>query len=67
MQFSLPGEVSITFTENAPNLLTVILHRCGIELTFETVMGTYKNQALDPHVKLDTHVNRERFRDEWFK
>lgn len=52
---------SIIFAENASNLLTVILHRCGIERTFETVMSVYESQALDPH------VNRERFREEWFE
>ncbi len=51
----------IIFAENASNLLTVILHRCGIERTFETVMRVYESQALDPH------VNRERFREEWFE
>jgi len=51
----------IIFAENASNLLTVILHRCGIERTFETVMSVYESQALDPH------VNRERFREEWFE
>ncbi len=52
---------SIIFAENASNLLTVILHRCGIERTFETIMSVYKSQALDPH------VNRERFREEWLE
>lgn len=52
---------SIIFAENASNLLTVILHRCGIQRTFETVMSVYESQALDPH------VNRERFREEWFE
>jgi putative transposase len=52
---------SIIFTENASNLLTVILHRCGIERTFETVMSVYQSQTLDPH------VNGERFRKEWFE
>ncbi len=52
---------SIIFAENASNLLTVILHRCGIERTFETIMSVYESQALDPH------VNRERFREEWFE
>ena len=51
----------IIFAENASNLLTVILHRYGIERTFETVMSVYESQALDPH------VNRERFREEWFE
>ena len=52
---------SIIFAENASDLLTVILNRCGIQRTFETIMSVYESQALDPH------VNRERFRDEWFK
>lgn len=52
---------SIIFAENESNLLTVILHRCGIERTFKTVMNVYKSQALDPH------VNRERFRKEWLE
>jgi len=52
---------SIIFAGNASNLLTAILHRCGIERTFETVMSVYESQALDPH------VNRERFREEWFE
>jgi len=50
---------STIFAENASDLLTVILHDCGIERTFETVMSVYDSQALDPH------VNRKRFRDEW--
>ena len=52
---------STIFAENASVLLTVILQDCGIERTFETVMSVYESQALDPH------VNRERFRDEWFE
>jgi IS4 transposase len=52
---------STIFAENASDLLTVILHRCGIQRTFETIMSVYQSQALDPH------VNRERFRDEWFE
>jgi len=52
---------STIFAENASDLLTVILQDCGIERTFETVMSVYDSQALDPH------VNRERFRDEWFE
>lgn len=52
---------STIFAENASSLLTVILHKCGIERTFETVMSVYESQALDPH------VNRERFREEWFE
>ena len=49
------------FAEKAADLLTVILHKCEIQRTFETTMSAYKNQALDPHVK------RERFRKEWFE
>ncbi len=52
---------STIFAENASDLLTVILKDCGIERTFEIVMSVYNSQALDPH------VNRERFRDEWFE
>jgi hypothetical protein len=48
---------STVFAENASDLLTVILHRCGIQRAFETIMSVYENQALDPH------INRERFRD----
>jgi len=33
---------------------------CGVERTFETVMNVYQSQALD------SHVNRERFREEWW-
>jgi len=51
---------STIFAENALDLLTVILHICGIEMTFENIMGVYASQALDPH------VNRKRFREEWF-
>ena len=51
---------STIFTENASDLLTVILHICGIQRIFETIMSVFESQALDPH------VNRERFRDEWF-
>lgn len=48
------------FAENASEQLTIILRFCGIERTFETVMGVYESQALDPH------VNRYRFREEWW-
>jgi len=51
---------STIFAENASDLLTVILNRCGIQRTFETIMSVYESQALDPH------VNRERFREECF-
>jgi IS4 transposase len=49
------------FAEKAADLLTVILHKCEIQRTFETTMSVYKSQALDPH------VNRKRFREEWFE
>ena len=52
---------STIFTENASDLLTVILHICGIQRIFETIMSVFESQALDPH------VNRERFRDKWFE
>ncbi len=51
---------STIFTENAGDQLTLILRYYGIERTFETVMNVYQSQALDPH------VNRERFKDEWW-
>lgn len=51
---------STIFTENASDQLTIILRYYGVERTFETVMNVYQSQALDPH------VNRERFRDEWW-
>jgi putative transposase len=51
---------STIFTENASDQLTLILRYCGIERTFDTVMNVYQSQALDPH------VNRERFRAEWW-
>jgi IS4 transposase len=51
---------STIFTENADAQLTLILRYCGVERTFETVMNVYQSQALDPH------VNRERFRAEWW-
>jgi IS4 transposase len=51
---------STIFTENAGDQLTLILRYYGVERTFETVMNVYSSQALDPH------VNRERFRDEWW-
>jgi transposase len=51
---------STIFTENASDQLTLILRYCGVERTFDTVMKVYQSQALDPH------VNRERFRAEWW-
>lgn len=52
---------STIFAEIASDLLAVMLKEFGIERTIETVMSIYVSQALDPH------VNRERFRDEWFE
>jgi IS4 transposase len=52
---------STIFAENASDLLTIILKGSGIKRTFGTVMSVYDSQALDPH------VNRKRFRDEWFE
>ena len=51
---------STIFAETASDLLTSVLNCCGLSKNFETVMGVYDSQALDPH------VNRERFRDEWW-
>ncbi|MBW6481213.1 MAG: IS4 family transposase [Bacteroidales bacterium] len=51
---------STIFAENADKQLTLILRYCGIERTIETVMNVYSSQALDPH------VNRYRFREEWW-
>jgi len=50
---------STIFAENASDQLTLILRYCGIQRTFETVMGVYDSQALDPH------VNRKRLMDSW--
>jgi hypothetical protein len=36
------------------------LKYCGIEMSLEMFMEVYSSQALDPH------VNRQRFRDEWW-
>lgn len=51
---------STIFTENASDQLTLILRYCGIEKTIEIVMEVYESQAIDPH------VNRYRFRDDWW-
>jgi IS4 transposase len=51
---------STIFAENADKQLTLILRYCGIERTIETVMNVYSSQALDPH------VNRYRFREDWW-
>ena len=51
---------SIVFAENADDQLTLLLRYLGITKTLETVIRVYDSQALDPH------VNRERFRAEWW-
>jgi len=51
---------SIIFAENADDQLTLLLRYMGITRTLETIAGVYDSQALDPH------VNRERFRAEWW-
>jgi IS4 transposase len=51
---------SIIFAENADDQLTLLLRYLGIARTLETIAGVYESQALDPH------VNRERFRAEWW-
>ena len=51
---------SIIFAENADDQLTLLLRYMGMTRTLETIAGVYDSQALDPH------VNRERFRAEWW-
>jgi IS4 transposase len=51
---------SIVFSENADDQLTLILRHLGITKNLETIAEVYDSQALDPH------VNRERFRAEWW-
>ncbi|WP_321429360.1 IS4 family transposase [uncultured Methanolobus sp.] len=51
---------STIFSENANNQLRLILKYCGIEMSLEMIMEVYSSQALDPH------VNRQRFREEWW-
>jgi len=51
---------STIFAENADKQLTLILRYYGIERTIMTVVNVYSSQALDPH------VNRHRFRDDWW-
>jgi hypothetical protein len=48
------------FAENASDILTEILNFYGITRTFENILAVASSQALDPH------VNRERFRTEWW-
>jgi len=51
---------STIFAENVSYQLKLILQYCGLELSIETFIDVYSRQALDPH------VNRERFRSEWW-
>jgi putative transposase len=51
---------STIFAENANDQLTLILRYMGITKNLEILAGVYESQALDPH------VNRERFRAEWW-
>lgn len=51
---------STIFAENASDQLTAILNYVGIQRDFFTVADVYDSQALDPH------VNRVRFREEWW-
>ncbi len=51
---------STIFSENANNQLRLMLKYCGIEMSLEMIMEVYSSQALDPH------VNRQRFREEWW-
>jgi putative transposase len=51
---------STIFAENVSDQLKLILKYCGLELSLETFIDVYSSQALDPH------VNRERFRSEWW-
>src|SRR5664280_2586786 len=49
------------FAEKAADLLTVILHICGIQRSFETTMSVYKSQALDQHVNRNNSLTD----DQW--
>ncbi len=51
---------STIFAENASDQLKLILRYCGIEISLETIIGVYSSHALDPH------VDRYRFRSEWW-
>ena len=39
------------------DLLTVILHICGIQRTFETIMSVSESKASDPHVNKEREMN----------
>jgi len=51
---------SIIFAENASDQLTAVLNYAGIQRDFNTLADVYNSQALDPH------VNRGRFRAEFW-
>jgi len=51
---------STIFCENASLQLTLVLAYCGFKNSIELIMEVYQSQALDPH------VNRHRFREEWW-
>jgi len=51
---------SIIFAENASDILTAIFEFIGITRTLEQKFAVSASQAVDPH------VNRKRFRSEWW-
>jgi len=51
---------SIIFAENASDILTAIFESMGITRTIDQKFAVSANQAVDPH------VNRKRFRSEWW-
>ena len=51
---------STIFAENASDQLKLILRYCGIEISLEMIIDVYSSHALDPH------VDRYRFRSEWW-
>ena len=51
---------STIFAENASDQLKLILRYWGIEISLEMIIDVYSSHALDPH------VDRYRFRSEWW-
>ena len=51
---------STIFPENVSDQLKLILRYCGIEISLEMIIDVYSSHALDPH------VDRYRFRSEWW-
>jgi len=49
------------FASNVLDLLKLLLKNCEGKRIFETLMHVYRSQGLDPH------VNRKRFRAQWFE